>query len=60
MAAPNETYVTKSRQTDVSVTVHRSTASDFAPRKSDHNGGPPLEVKKPVQYLHLARESLPD
>jgi len=31
----------------VSVTMHRSTALDFAPSKSDHNIGPAFEVPKP-------------
>ncbi|KAI9443471.1 hypothetical protein H4582DRAFT_2096011 [Lactarius indigo] len=44
---PSEAHVSKSKQPGVSVTVHRSTASDFAPCKSDHNVGPTIEVSKP-------------
>ncbi len=45
---PSETYVSKSKRTGVSVTVHRSTASDFAQSKSDNDVGTTFEVPKPV------------
>ncbi|KAI9465030.1 hypothetical protein BJY52DRAFT_757459 [Lactarius psammicola] len=44
---PSETYGSKPRRTGVSVTVHRSTASEFARSKPDHNLGPTLGVPTP-------------
>ncbi|KAH9060506.1 hypothetical protein EDB87DRAFT_1683737 [Lactarius vividus] len=44
----SEAYGTKYRQPGVSVTVHRSTTSDFAPNKSDHNAGPTFHVPEQV------------
>ncbi len=42
---PSEAYGSKS---GVSVTVHHSTASDIARRKSDRDVGPTFEVPQPV------------
>ncbi|KAI9443476.1 hypothetical protein H4582DRAFT_1198452 [Lactarius indigo] len=47
IAPPSEAYGSKSTRTGVSVTVHRSTAPDFASRKSDRNVGLTFEVPKP-------------
>ena len=51
--APREPHGAKSRQPGVSVTVHRSTASEFALRKSDNNVAPTSIVPNLVRYLHL-------
>ena len=51
--APREAHGAKSRQSGVSVTVHRSTASEFALRKSDNNVAPISIVPNLVRYLHL-------
>ncbi|KAI9465031.1 hypothetical protein BJY52DRAFT_1393298 [Lactarius psammicola] len=45
---PSEAYMSKSRRTGVSVTVHRSTASNFGQGKSDYDVGPTFEVPKPL------------
>ena len=44
----SDAYGSKSRRTGVSVTVHHSTASDFARSKSDQDVGPTLEVPSSV------------
>ncbi|KAH8987631.1 hypothetical protein EDB92DRAFT_1115271 [Lactarius akahatsu] len=43
----SEVHGSKPRQTDVSVTVHRSAASDFSRTDSGPNDGPTFEVPKP-------------
>jgi hypothetical protein len=48
----------KAGQAGVTVTVHRSTASDFAQTKSDHNiTGPTVEDPKPVLFAWSARNT---
>ncbi len=49
----SDAYGSKSRQPNVSVSVHRSTTSDFGRNKSDHDVEPTFEVPKPVWNLHL-------
>src|SRR6266571_9153392 len=44
----SDAYGSKSRRTGVSVTVHHSTASEFARSKSDQDVGPTLEVPTSV------------
>jgi hypothetical protein len=50
---PSEAYMSKSRQPGVSVTVHRSTTSDYGLDKSDHDGDITFKIRKPVRSLHL-------
>ncbi|KAI9461209.1 hypothetical protein BJY52DRAFT_1185559 [Lactarius psammicola] len=51
---PNETYGPKSSQPGVSVTVHRSTTSNFGRNKSDHDVEPTFEVPKPdASVIHF-------
>ena len=49
--ASSEAYESKARQAGVSVTVHRSTTSNFARNKSHHDIEPAFEVPKPVTIL---------
>ena len=50
---PKEAHGSKSKQPGVTVTVHRSTTTDFTRSKSDHIVVPTFEDPKPVRYLHL-------
>jgi hypothetical protein len=44
----SDPHGSKSSQTGVTVTVHRSTTSDRVQSEPDHNSGPTFEVPKPV------------
>jgi hypothetical protein len=50
---PSEAYMSKSEQPGVSVTVHRSTTSNYGLDKSDNDGESTFKIRKPVRSLHL-------
>ena len=52
IAAPRDAQA-ESRQSDVSVTLHRSTTPEFARRKSDNNVATTSIVQHLVRYVHV-------
>jgi hypothetical protein len=52
---PSEAYMSKYRQPGVSVTVHRSTTSDYGLDKSDHDGDITFKIRKPDASTTLSQ-----
>jgi hypothetical protein len=58
VAPPGEAFGSKSKQTDISVLVRRSTASVHAQNKSDPNMGPCVRSSKTGTMITLSRDQI--